>query len=138
MTNGQLLLLADIILMAHGAVALFITVSLPVIWIGHFLGWRFVRNPWFRFSHLGLMGFVLLEALVGVLCPLTMVETTLRRLAGQADPGYTQGFIVHWVDRLLFHDLEPWIFTAAYAAFFAAVVATLCLVPVHGHREKSS
>lgn len=129
MNENLLLLMADVILVAHFALALFITYSLPVIWIGRLFRWRFVHNPWFRYTHLCLMGVVLLESLVGKLCPLTVWETALRRAAGTGGEG-GQSFVAHWVGRLLFHDFEEWFFTVAYAAFFAAVMITFFLVPV--------
>lgn len=128
MSGGQAVLLADAILVIHFLIAAFLVFGLPVIWVGAFLKWRFVRNPWFRFSHAGLMGFVLAETLLGHLCPLTVWEAALR--------GNTtgQGFIVYWVDRLLFHDLDPTVFVVAYALFFAAVLATFLIVPVRRGR----
>lgn len=136
MTDAQLLLLADIVLVAHFIIAVFITYSLPLIWIGALAGWRFVRNPWFRFSHAGLMGVVLLESLVGMLCPLTTWEATLRRSAGAGTAGDGQSFVAHWMGRLLFHDFDEWVFTLAYGLFFAAVTATFFLVPVERRSEK--
>jgi len=130
MTAGQTLLLADIILVVHFAIALFITWSLPVIWVGHWLKWRFVRSPWFRFTHLGLMGFVLVETLMGKLCPLTIWEYTLRRATEDAGTSEAPAFIPFWVDKLLFMDLSEQTFTIIYATFFAAVVATFYFVPI--------
>ena len=137
MTDGQMLLLADVVLIAHFCIAIFITYSLPLIWLGRVFGWAFVRNPWFRYTHAGLMGFVLLESLIGVLCPLTTWEATLRRAAGAGGPGDGQSFVAYWMGRLLFHDIDETIFTVAYALFFLAVLATFFLVPVRrARREK--
>lgn len=141
MSDGQILLLADFLLIVHFLVAAFITFGLPIIWIGRWLGWRFVHNPWFRFSHAGLMGVVLVESLLGWLCPLTIWETALRRAAGDGGPADGHGFVAYWAGRLLFHDFEVATFTMAYTLFFAAVVATFWLVPVRRQSkdtEKSS
>lgn len=140
MTDGQMLLLADVVLVAHFAIALFITYSLPAIWLGRWLRWRWVHNPWFRYTHLGLMGVVMLESLIGMLCPLTTWEAALRRAAEEGTSGDGQSFVAHWVGTLLFHDFPEWVFTVAYAAFFAAVILTIFLVPVkrRGSQEKTS
>ncbi|QJB55707.1 DUF2784 domain-containing protein [Pseudodesulfovibrio sp. zrk46] len=136
MTDGQMILLADVILVLHFCIAIFLTYGLPVIWLGAWRGWKFVRAPWFRYTHAGLMGFVVLEALAGKLCPLTIWEATLRRAVGQDGPGDGQGFIAHWVGRLLFHDFEPWVFTVAYVVFFLAVLGTFFFVPVRKKLNK--
>lgn len=130
MTDGQLLLLADIILVVHFLIAAYLTLGLPVIWLGRFAGWQFVRNPWFRYSHVGFMGFVFLESMAGIFCPLTIWEGTLRRMAGQAGAGGGESFIAHWMGKLLFHDFDETYFTIAYGLFFVMVTLTLLLVPV--------
>lgn len=129
MDTGQILILADMILVVHFLIAGYLALGLPLIWLGRLAGWRFVHNPWFRYSHAGLMGFVLLESLVGIFCPLTIWEGALRRSAGQGGVGETS-FIGHWVGRLLFHDFDEGFFTVAYGIFFTAVIITLWLVPV--------
>jgi len=48
--------LADAVLVLHGLIVLFNIGALPVIWIGYFRKWRFVRNPYFRWAHLLLLG----------------------------------------------------------------------------------
>ncbi|AMK10147.1 hypothetical protein AWY79_02955 [Pseudodesulfovibrio indicus] len=128
-TDGTLLFLADAVLVLHFCIAAFNALSLPVIWIGAAAGVRFVRNPWFRWSHVALMGFVLAETVAGRLCPLTEWEAALRRAAGRGDGG-GRSFVGYWLDRLLFLDLDPAWFTVGYAAFFGLIVLTLFLVPV--------
>ncbi|MBG0790570.1 MAG: DUF2784 domain-containing protein [Desulfovibrionaceae bacterium] len=136
MTDGQMLLPADAVLAAHFLIAAFNALSLPVIWLGGLLGWRFVRNPWFRFSHVGLMGFVLAETVAGALCPLTVWETALRRAAGHGPAGEGQTFVGYWLGRLLFHDFTQTQFAVAYGLFFGLILLTLLLVPVGRTRKK--
>ncbi len=52
------LLLADALLVLHALIVLFNVGALPVIWVGHFRGWKFVRAFSFRAAHLLLIGFV--------------------------------------------------------------------------------
>ncbi|EGB15321.1 hypothetical protein DND132_2116 [Pseudodesulfovibrio mercurii] len=120
---------ADAVLAVHFAVALFLVLGLPLVWIGAALGWRFVRNPWFRWTHAGLMGFVLAETLAGRLCPLTVWETALRRAAGQTSDEPVS-FVARWLGRMLFPEFDPAWFAAAYGLFFVLIVLTLFLVPV--------
>ena len=63
------------------------------------------------------------ESLLGIDCPLTVWEDTLRRQQT------TSGFIERWVDGVLFYDAPTWVFTAAYVAFAALVVITWVAVP---------
>ena len=136
MTDGQLLILADVVLVLHFLIALFLTLGLPAIWLGRMLGCRFVHNPWFRYAHGGLMGVVVFESLIGMLCPLTAWEATLRRAAGTPGGGEGQSFVAHWMGALLFHDFDEQVFTVVYVLFFLAILATFFLVPVSRSSEK--
>ncbi|XXJ21524.1 DUF2784 domain-containing protein [Desulfovibrio caledoniensis] len=129
MTGGSVALWADAVLVFHFFVAAFLVLGLPVVWIGAAAGWRFVRNPWFRWTHAGLMGFVLAETVAGKLCPLTVWEAALRRAAGEGSDEPTS-FVAYWVSRLLFPDFDPAWFGIAYGLFFGLIVLTLFLVPV--------
>ena len=114
---------ADALLAAHFGIALFIAGGLVAVWVGAALGWRWVRNPWFRYAHLGAILFVAAEALLGIACPLTVWEDALRGGA----PG--ESFIGRWLARLLYYRAPEWVFTAAYLAWAAATFVTLALVP---------
>jgi Protein of Unknown function (DUF2784) len=117
-------LLADIVLVIHFLFVLFVVAGLPLIWIGAALSWRWVRNPYFRLAHLGAIGFVAFEAVIGMVCPLTLWEDVLRS-GGVGEVG----FIDRWVGRLLYYDLPPWVFTASYLAFALAVAITYYVIP---------
>jgi hypothetical protein len=116
-------MLADTVLALHFAIVGFITAGLPLIWIGAAMRWSWVRLRWLRALHLAAIGFVALESLVGVACPLTVWEAALRN---SRPP---EGFIQQWVERALFYDLPTWMFTVAYLIFAAAVAATWLVVP---------
>jgi hypothetical protein len=120
-------ILADVILLVHLLIVAFNVGAVPVIWMGWLKGWRFVRNFYFRTVHLLLIGFVAAESAIGAICPLTTWEDTLRQRS-DGSGRYEEGFIAHWVHKLLFFEAEPWVFTAAYLAFFALVLFTLAWV----------
>ncbi len=120
---------ADALLVLHFAIVVFVVGGLILIWIGAALGWRWVRNPWFRYAHLGAIAFVALEALIGMVCPLTAWEDALR---GGARP---DSFIGRGVQRLLYYRAPDWIFTTLYLAWAAATLATLRLVPPHATKR---
>lgn len=113
--------LADAVLVVHAAYVLFVVGGLLLIVIGNLLGWRFVNRWWFRLLHLACIGIVVVEAWLGVTCPLTTLEVWLRVQAGQQ--GYGGGFIEHWLGRLIFFEAPAWVFTVVYTAFAGLVVA---------------
>ena len=116
-------MLADALLAVHFLVAGFIVAGLVLVWIGAAAGWRWIRNPWFRYLHLAAIVFVAAEALLGYACPLTLWEDLLR---GGARP---ESFVGRWVQRLLYFNAPEWVFAALYAAWSAATLITLGLVP---------
>ena len=116
-------MLADLLLILHFGIAAFILGGLVVTWVGAALRWAWVRNPWFRYLHLAAIVLVAAEALLGVACPLTVWEDLLR---GGLQP---ESFVGRWTYRLLYYQAPEWVFTLAYAAWAAATLATLALVP---------
>lgn len=117
------LLLADLVLILHFAIALFIVGALPLVWLGAAAGWRWVRHFGFRVLHLFAILLVAAQAVAGLWCPLTLLEDALRGGPGE------RSFIARWVHALLYYDLPLWVFTAAYLAFAALVVLTWWRVP---------
>ena len=116
-------LLADLLLVVHFDIVAFIVGGLLLIWAGAWRGWRWVRNPLFRYLHLAAIAFVALEALLGRVCPLTVWEDLLR---GGARP---DSFVGRWVYRLLYYNAPEWVFAAIYALWAGATAATLYFVP---------
>jgi hypothetical protein len=92
---------------------------LPLVLAGGVLGWRWVRHRGLRLTHLGLIVFIAAQAWLGRLCPLTVWEQDLRRIAGQGV--YTESFIELWLSRLLYWEAPWWVFVAAYSAFAVLV-----------------
>ena len=110
--------LADAILVVHAAFVLFVVGGLVATWIGLARGMAFARNRWFRGLHLAAIAYVVLEAILGVVCPLTAWENALRGESSES------GFIQRWVHTWLFWNWPPWVFTILYVAFGALVAAT--------------
>lgn len=122
-----MLLLADAILIFHFLFVLGVIIPVPLIILGGIFRWGWVRNRWFRGVHLGMIGIVVIQAVLGIICPLTIWETDLRRAAGEQ--GYEHSFVAHWVSQGLYYDFPLWVFTVTYCAFGALVIALLFLVP---------
>lgn len=122
-------LLADLILVTHFLFVAFVVGGLALVCVGGALGWRWVRNFWFRIAHLAAIVFVTGEALVGVMCPLTIWEDALRGARTE------QSFIARWIQRILFHDFPQGAFTIAYIAFALIVAMTLWIVRLEPRKK---
>ena len=123
-------LLADLVVVVHAAYFGFVVLGLLAILAGAAFRWKWVRNPWFRWIHIAMMGIVVAETLAGIPCPLTVWERQLRTGAGQV--AYAGDFIGYWTHRLLFYRFKPWVFTVVYTAFGLAVLAAFLLAPPRG------
>jgi polyferredoxin len=126
-------LLADAVLTIHVAIVAFVVGGLVLILAGNWSGWGWVNARWFRLVHLAAIAVVVAQAWLGVICPLTTLESWLRTRAGAM--AYDESFIEHWLERALYYDAPAWVFTAAYSLFGLAVVATWWRFPPH--REPS-
>lgn len=119
--------LADLILVAHVGIVLFVVLGQLAILLGGWRGWEWTRNFVLRVLHMGSIVVIVLQAWLGRLCPLTIWEQALRRRAGQATHG--DSFVEHWLSQVIFFDLPWWVFVAAYTVFAALVVATWIWLP---------
>lgn len=120
-TSLAYLLAADAILVLHLLIVAFIVIGLLLILLGKVRGWPWVRNPWLRLAHVAAIGVVTLQAWVGLMCPLTRWEKTLRLHAG--DAVYSGSFISHLLEIILYYRAPAWVFVVCYSVFGAIVVA---------------
>jgi hypothetical protein len=120
MSSSVYSLLADLLLVIHVGFVVFVVLGLLLVLVGGVRGWIWVRNPWFRAAHLGGIAVVVLQAWLGVVCPLTTWEMALRERAG--DETYGGTFIAHWLHKILYLDVPAWVFVVCYSAFGLAVV----------------
>jgi hypothetical protein len=108
-------LLADLVLIVHVGVVVFVIGGLLVVLVGNGRGWAWVNGLWFRLAHLAAIGVVAAQAWLGQWCALTTLESWLRVQAG--GEAYRQSFIEHWLQRLIYFEAPLWVFTLAYTAF---------------------
>jgi hypothetical protein len=83
---------ADAVLIAHVAFVLFVV-------LGGLLVLRWPRLTWL---HVPVVAWATFVEFSGWICPLTPLEISLRRSAGEA--GYTGDFIEHYVVSILYPD----------------------------------
>ena len=128
-------ILADVVLAVHVAIVWFVILGLVLTLIGGVAGWRWVRNPWFRITHLVTIAFVVLQAWVKQICFLTTWEIWLRDAAGQNLVG--DSLVSRLLGRFIWIEAPTWVFVVAYTLFGAAVLAAWWFVPPRRKRMGS-
>jgi polyferredoxin len=127
--NGRLpyQLFADVTLLLHAAFVVFVVGGLVLIIVGNLRIWHWVNTLWFRLMHLAAIAVVVAETWLGAACPLTSLEMWLRTKARATT--YTESFIEHWLQRILYHEVPAWVFSLGYSLFGLVVVATWWYFP---------
>ena len=120
------LLAADAILFTHLCYVGYVIIGLLLILLGWWRDWSWVRNPWFRATHLIAILIVAFSAWFHIDCPLTVLENDLRAQGG--DVGYSGSFMAHWMSEILFYEASPMAFTISYSMFGLLVIGTWVLV----------
>ncbi len=112
---------ADAVLLVHVAFVAFVVLGQLYVMLGWALSWRTARNRLFRHLHLAAIGVVVLQAWLGLVCPLTLLELHLR--GGDAGWSEGQSFIGYWLSRLLYYQAPAWVFTTVYTLFGLVVLS---------------
>ena len=126
--------LADGVVVIHVGYIGFVIFGLVAILLGVLFHWKWVRNFWFRAIHFLMILVVVLQALWGVICPLTTLENYWRAKGG--GEVYCGSFVGHWAHELIFFDASPWVFTVCYCVFGFVVLLTLIAFPPKWPRSK--
>ncbi|MAT95030.1 MAG: hypothetical protein CME59_20875 [Halioglobus sp.] len=127
-------LAADAILLLHCLFVAFVLLGLAYVYLGAWLGWRGARRRGFRYAHLACVALVVVQAWLGVVCPLTTWEMALRERAGDAT--YSGAFIAHWLQAVLYYRAPAWVFTLVYSVFGALVLLSFRLLPPRPARDR--
>ena len=103
-----MILIADIVLIFHFCIVIFITFGFFLIPIGYKFGWVWVTNLKLRILHCGMMMVVTLETLLGITCPLTSIENNLRGVYESTS------FLSYWVKQIIYWDSPDQFFIILY------------------------
>jgi len=122
------LVIADSVLLIHLAFVVFVVLGFILIWAGFFLKWNFIRNRFFRFSHLFSIALVAGESVLGMTCPLTALENHFRSIASGMG-GKRESLIKDIIHAILYYECEDWVFTTLYIFFLLIVITTFFFVP---------
>ena len=116
-------MIADIVLIIHFFIVLFITTGFALIPIGYKLDWGWIANIQYRIVHSGLMVFITLETLLGITCPLTSLENSLRGMYR------SQTFVGYWLEQIVYWDLPSQFFLILYCVFLGWTILMWKLFP---------
>ncbi len=103
---------ADFVLIIHFCIVFFVVFGLVALPIGYLNNYSWTRNIKFRVAQISFMGFITLEAILGITCPLTIIENTLRQIE------YQQSFVAYWISQLIYWDLPLYFFVILYSSCF--------------------
>lgn len=119
-------ILADLIVILHVGYIGYVVVGQAAIILGWALRRQWARNFWFRTTHLLAILIVAVEEVIGMVCPLTDWENSLREMAGQEiRAGTFMGRLFH---DLIFLNLPSKYFTWMHVGFAMLVVGTFLLI----------
>src|SRR5215472_4836089 len=104
-------ILADVVVAVHLAFMAYVIFGELLTVVGIPLGWQWIRNFWFRASHLACILVVAFEAIFGIDCPLTTWQDSLLVAAGQE--AKHRSFVGQILDTVMFPGTtdDMWIFT---------------------------
>lgn len=130
-------LLADLTAAVHFSYVLFVVLAQAYIMVGWLFFWPLTRSRGFRLTHLLMMLVVSIQEMLGLRCPLTVLESHFREMAGQIINEDTT-FLMEIVRRTMFFALPDWMFTFMYVGFGALVALTFITMPPSYRVEKKS
>jgi hypothetical protein len=155
------IVLADVILVVHFLYATTVVLLIPLIFVGWWRKWAWVRKPWLRILHLLMIGVVVAEVGLGWDCPLTLWERDLRIQGGEWEVRelppweqdeqrtkkmvethfYQRNFLARLVRSILFVDLSKtpaWLLHGIYIACGIVIIGLWIVVPPRWSQRPSS
>ena len=103
--------ISDVVLVFHFIIIKFMCFGFFLVPIGYKMKWIWLSNLKLRFFHLSLICFVTIEAIIGMTCPLTIIENIFN------ENKYSQSFIKFWVSKIIYWDLPTLFFIILYIFF---------------------
>ena len=108
----MIFLLADIILIIHFGLVIFVTSFFFLVPLGWKYKWKWLQNRRLRLIHLGLMLVITTETIFGIACPLTTIENFFRGVY------ISNSFLTTWLYKIIFWDLPSQFFLGLYILCF--------------------
>ena len=99
---------ADLVLIIHFIIVVFISSLFLLIPMGYQFYWKWVKKLKLRLIHLGLMTLITFETIIGITCPLTIIENNLRGIY------ISNSFFSSLVSKIIFWELPRLFFLILY------------------------
>lgn len=114
------IIFSEIVLLSHFCIFLFMILSFFLIPIGYYQKWKWVKNKYYRLIHLILMGIILIETILGFMCPLTILENFLR------NDIETNNKITQIIHQIMYWDLPSYQFIILYLLSLLYLIFLWC------------
>jgi hypothetical protein len=116
-------ILPDAIIVLHFLFIVFMLLGFLLTLYSIFFGHKFFDRWLFRSLHLLGIFYVASLSIMGKFCPLTILENELR-LKYEASSAYSGYFTVHYLERLVYPDINPLVIQipTVFLAIFTIVV----------------
>ena len=101
--------ISEIVLSLHLCIVIYITSGFFLVPLGYKYEWEWSKNIKLRALHLGLICFVTVETLIGITCPLTVIEINLNNF------DYSQSFVSYWLSKIIYWNLPTIFFITLYS-----------------------
>jgi len=115
--------MSDVLLLIHFGLAAVISAGFFIIPLGYKLGWNWIKKRNLRILHLSLIGVITIETILGLACPLTVLENMFR------DVEYSMSFMSYWIAQILYWDLPRQVFVMLYLLCFGWVLILWKICP---------
>lgn len=99
---------ADLVLIIHFIIVVFISSLFLLIPMGYQFYWKWVKKLKLRLIHLGLMTLITIETIIGITCPLTVIENNLRGIY------ISNSFFSSLVSKIIFWEFPRLFFVILY------------------------
>ncbi|HYX27901.1 MAG TPA: DUF2784 domain-containing protein [Pyrinomonadaceae bacterium] len=129
-------LAADTMVVIHVLYVAYIVGGLGAILVGVRRRWTWIRNPWFRLTHLIAILIVVYELIVKANCPLTIWEMQLRGFAGQ--PVNQSTFMDRLLSFILIANAPLWLVDTSYFAIGLAIALLFVFAPPRWKRVEQA
>ena len=123
---------ADAVAVVHMSVLAYVVVGQLLIVVAAPFRWQFARNPWFRATHLAVIGYVVYEQFYGIRCILSLWEEKLKTLGGVDPHAQNETFLGRVVSDIFKWEHIPQdhpFFYAVYIGMFLIVLQGLVMYP---------
>ena len=118
---------ADLIGALHIGYFIYVVGGCIAIVVGAWQQWKWIRNPWFRLSHLAAVYIVVFENVFNVACPLNTAEWQLRSTSQSAVEASSG--VGRVLDQLLFHTIPGNVLNVMYSVLAILLLVALVLAP---------